>query len=341
MGASFHAAQLEVSKTFSKEFMLRHKIPTARYSSFFDFEQALNYIHQQPMPLVIKADGLAGGKGVVIAQTEEEAIAALKQMMIDQNFGSAGERVVIEEYLEGEEVSFIVVADGKSFLSLETSQDHKKRNDRDQGLNTGGMGAYSPVSSVTPEMEELILQTIIRPTIDGMREEGSPYVGFLYAGLMLTAEGPKVLEYNCRLGDPEAEPLLMRMQSDLVSLCNAALDHRLDQMSIQWDLRKAISVVLTSGNYPGYCAGGDLITGISSEGLDCKIFHACTRNEGGQFLTTGGRVLCVTALGSDLQEAAQKAYALVQTIHWPGMHYRADIGFRELERAEGVVSQRE
>jgi len=340
-GPSLQAAQLETSKVFSKEFMFRHKIPTARYKSFSDFEQSLNYVHQQPMPLVIKADGLAGGKGVIIAQTEGEAILALKQIMIDKNFGSAGEQVVIEEYLEGEEVSFIVITDGEHILPLETTQDHKRRNDHDQGLNTGGMGAYSPVSIVTPEMQKLILETIFLPTIKGMRKENSPYMGFLYAGLMLTADGPKVLEYNCRLGDPEAEPLLMRMQSDLIFLCEAALDHRLDQVSIQWDPRKAVSVVLVSGDYPAYCPGGDQITGFPNERLDFKIFHACTQHKEGRFITTGGRVLCATALGSDIQEAVQKVYELIRPIHWQGMHYRTDIGNRELERVTTPSRKRE
>jgi phosphoribosylamine--glycine ligase len=334
-GPTRKAARLETSKIFSKEFMKRHSIPTARYQSFSDFQEASLYVQQQKMPIVIKADGLAGGKGVIIAKDQGEALAALRQMMIDTAFADAGERVVIEEFLEGEELTFIVATDGETILPLATSQDHKKRDNGDRGPNTGGMGAYSPVSLFTGEMEIEILQKIMMPAIHGMAEEGCPYRGFLYAGLMITKEGPKVLEFNCRLGDPEAQAILIRLQSDLIPVCDAVIDGRLNTISLQWDPRSALCVVLTTGDYPGSSHGKDRIQGLSGpDGNDLKIFHAQSIKVDNDFYTAGGRILSVTALGNCIEEAHDRAYESVRHIEWPRIHFRSDIGFKELARSQ-------
>jgi phosphoribosylamine---glycine ligase len=332
LGPSLLASQLEISKHFAKQFMMRHHIPTAHYASFTQFEPAVAYVQHHALPLVIKADGLAQGKGVVVAQTEEQAIDALQKIMVQKIFGASGDCVIIEEYLAGEELSYTVLTDGDHILPLATAQDHKRLNDGDQGPNTGGMGAYSPVSLVTPEIENGILDTIVLPTIKGMRAEGVPYTGFLYVGLMLTEEGPKVLEYNCRLGDPEAAPLLMRLRSDLVATCHAALDHTLDQIHLDWDPRTAASVVVASHYYPHPSPRADVIHVPLLESNEHKIFHGSTQYDMGQWTTSGGRALCVTALAPSILQALDKTYSLIHLIGWPNMHFRKDIGYRECER---------
>jgi len=327
------AAQLEGSKDFTKRFLERHGIPTARYRSFTDAGTAANYIREQGAPIVVKADGLAAGKGVVVAASEEEAIEACEGMLGEGRFGAAGARVVIEEFLHGEEASFIVMTDGDSVLPLATSQDHKARDDGDTGPNTGGMGAYSPAPVLTPDLERRVMNEVIGPTLDGLRDEGIPYRGFLYAGLMITADGtPKVLEFNCRFGDPETQPILSRLRSDLVELCLAAVNGRLGECRLEWDPRFALGVVMAAGGYPGPCASGLPITGLDSAGNDCKVFHAGTAVRSGKVVTAGGRVLCVVGLGSDIAGARRRAYRCVDGIHWDGEFHRGDIGHRAINR---------
>jgi phosphoribosylamine--glycine ligase len=329
------AARLESSKTFCKDFLARHNIPTAAYASFNHVTPAVEYIRRVGVPIVVKADGLAAGKGVVIAQTEEQAIAAVEDMLMGDAFGEAGRRVVIEEFLVGEEASFIVMADGIHALPLATSQDHKARDDGDAGPNTGGMGAYSPAPVVTPEIHARVMREIIEPTLAGMAADGVPYAGFLYAGLMIAADGsPKVLEFNCRLGDPETQPLLMRLQSDLLELCLKALDGALDRVQAEWDPRPALGVVLAAGGYPFSYRKGDAISGLPErEESGAKVFHAGTKRQFDHIVTDGGRVLCACALGEDIAQAQRKAYALAGNIHWEGIYYRKDIGYRAVEKS--------
>ena len=333
-GPSQAAAQLEGSKAFTKDFLARHQIPTAAYDQFTEVQPAIDYVRQQGAPIVVKADGLAAGKGVILAQTEAEAIAAIEDMLSGNAFGNAGARVVVEEFLQGEEASFICMVDGEHVLPMASSQDHKARDEGDQGPNTGGMGAYSPAPVVTAEMHDHIMEQVIYPTVKGMAAEGNTFTGFLYAGLMINADGvPKVLEYNVRFGDPETQPIMMRLQSDLVALCLACIDARLDKCDAQWDSRTALGVVLAAGGYPGSYNKGDVITGL--EGLDsdsCKVFHAGTAESNGQIVTQGGRVLCATALGDNVADAQQRAYQLVDKIHWNDMYFRKDIGFKAIGR---------
>jgi phosphoribosylamine--glycine ligase len=333
-GPSQGAAQLEGSKVFTKDFLARHKIPTAAYANFTEVEAALAYLRRQALPIVIKADGLAAGKGVIIAQTLAEAEATVKDMLSGNSFGTAGHRVVIEEFMVGEEASFIVIVDGKTALPFATCQDHKARDDGDKGPNTGGMGAYSPAPVVTPEVHERAMHDVIMPTVRGMAQEGNTYVGFLYAGLMITADGtPKVVEFNCRFGDPEAQPIMMRLQTDLIDLCEAALAGTLDRMSLSFDPRAAIGVVLAAGGYPDSYAKGKVIAGLDTPApANAKLFHAGTRLDGARVLTNGGRVLCATALGATVSAAQQSAYALVNNISWDGMYCRHDIGWRAIAR---------
>lgn len=329
-GPSRQAARLEGSKVFCKCFLERHSIPTAAFASFTDEARARSFIREKGVPIVIKADGLAAGKGVVIAHTERLALDAVRDMLSGNVFGNAGHRVVIEEFLEGEEVSFIVMTDGEHILPMATSQDHKARDDGDQGPNTGGMGAYSPAPAVTSAVYRRIMTEVIEPTLAGLAADRMPYTGFLYAGLMITANGtPKVLEYNCRLGDPEAQPILMRLNSDLIDLCQAALDRKLDAVQAEWDHRAALGVVLTAGGYPGSYEKGDVIFGLPERSSDEeKAFHAGTYLKDGQIVTDGGRVLSVCALGESLAEAQARAYRLARTITWSNIYYRADIGHR-------------
>ncbi|MGZ8162056.1 MAG: phosphoribosylamine--glycine ligase [Methylobacter sp.] len=332
-GPSAKAAQLEGSKTFCKDFMTRHSIPTAKYQSFTDKHLAIAYIQQQGAPIVVKADGLAAGKGVIVAQTEQEAIVAVEDMLSGNVFGEAGHRVVIEEFLQGEEASFIVIADGKYALPMATSQDHKARDNGDKGPNTGGMGAYSPAPVVTPEIHQRIMKEVIGPTLEGMAEDGYAYTGFLYAGLMIAPDGSiKVLEYNCRFGDPETQPIMLRLKSDLVELCEAALAGKLDRTSCDWDDRVALGVVLAAGGYPDTYQTGGVISGLPAEdGDDRKVFHAGTTQAGAEIVTSGGRVLCACALGSDIRQAQVKAYELANKIHWHNIYYRTDIGFKAIK----------
>jgi len=332
-GPTRGAAQLEGSKAFTKDFLARHHIPTAAYGNFTDIDQAIAYIRQQGAPIVVKADGLAAGKGVILAQTEAEAIAAIKDMLAGNAFGEAGHRVVIEEFLTGEEASFIVMVDGEHILPMATSQDHKARDDGDTGPNTGGMGAYSPAPVVTPAIHDRVMREVIEPTVRGMAAEGNPYMGFLYAGLMIGPDGtPKVLEYNCRFGDPETQPIMMRLRSDLVALCNAALDRKLNTLRTDWDPRPSLGVVLAAGGYPASYQKGDVITGLPAETPTTKVFHAGTTEKDGHIVTNGGRVLCAVALGDTVAEAQMQAYQLVKQIHWKGMYYRRDIGYRAIAR---------
>ena len=333
-GPSKAAARLEGSKGFTKDFLARHNIPTAAYGRFTDLEAATTYIESQGAPIVIKADGLAAGKGVVLAETIPEAIGAARNMLSGDAFGDAGRSVVVEEFLRGEEASSIVMVDGRHILPFATSQDHKARDDSDRGPNTGGMGAYSPAPVVTEELQARIMAEIIEPTVQGMAAEGNPYTGFLYAGLMITADStPKVLEYNCRFGDPEAQPVLLRLKSDLVALIAAALRGQLDKMTIDWDPRVALGVVMASGGYPGSYSKGYVISGLTSNDDDSqKVFHAGTTERDGQIVTEGGRVLCVTALGKTVTSAQTKAYELAQRINWKDVYYRRDIGYRAIAR---------
>ncbi len=333
-GPDKQAAQLEGSKAFCKEFLTRHEIPTAKYACFSNIYDAKAYVTQQSTPIVIKADGLAAGKGVVVAMTEQEATQAIESMLVGNIYGEAGHRVIIEEFLQGEEASFIVMTDGKHVLPLATSQDHKARDDGDQGPNTGGMGAYSPAPVITHEIYTQIMNEVILPTVKGMSEDGHPYMGFLYCGLMIDAQGQaKVLEYNCRFGDPETQPILMRLQSDLPALCSAAVNNELHRFTANWDRRAALGVVMTSGGYPGKYKKGVPIEGLDgSSDADTKIFYAGVRSENDRLVTDGGRVLCVTAFGKSVSAAQEKAYQRVEQIHFDQAHYRTDIGYRACQR---------
>ena len=333
-GPNAAAAELEGSKAFSKDFLVRHAIPTAAYGNFTNLDEAVAYIKEQGAPIVVKADGLAAGKGVILAQDEQQAIDACRDMLAGNAFGDAGHRVVIEEFLLGEEASFIAMVDGEHVLPLATSQDHKARDAGDTGPNTGGMGACSPAPVVTDAMHQRIMQEVMYPTVKGMAADGKPYTGFLYAGIMIAPDGnPKVLEYNVRFGDPETQPIMLRLQSDLVELCDAALDKRLDQVSVQWDPRASLGVVLAAGGYPEAYDKGDVISGLDQVGGDdVKVFHAGTKQQGGDIVTSGGRVLCVCALGEGVAQAQQRAYEAVDKISWKNMYCRRDIGHRAIKR---------
>lgn len=333
-GPSRKAAQLEGSKAFTKEFLKRHGIPTASSATFTRDTFDPLYVQKQRTPIVVKASGLAAGKGVVIVDSVADAIAAARAMF-DGQFGDAGEQVIIEEFLQGEEASFIVMADGKNILPLASSQDHKRRDDGDHGPNTGGMGAYSPAPVVTPAMHARIMKQVIEPTIRGLEKDGMPYTGFLYAGVMVAPDGtPNVLEFNCRMGDPETQPILMRLQSDLTELCEAALEGRLDSVKATWDSRAALGVVLAASGYPDTVRKGDVIEGLDAAAkLPGKVFHAGTKfDEEGRIVTYGGRVLCAVGLGANVREAQREAYTLADAIHWLGIQYRRDIGYRAVER---------
>ena len=337
-GPSKNAAQLEGSKAFTKDFLERQKIPTANYGNFTDLDEALAYLQEVGAPIVIKADGLAAGKGVIVAMTLIEAEEAVRDMLAGNAFGEAGHRVVIEEFLDGEEASFIVMVDGKNVLPMATSQDHKRAGNGDTGPNTGGMGAYSPAPVVDDKIYKRIMDEVIYPTVNGMAAEGNDYSGFLYAGLMIMADGtPKVIEFNCRFGDPETQPILLRLQSDLVSHCLAALTGDLDKQVAHWDPRPAVGVVLAAGGYPGAYKGGDVITGLrsaSADAQDQKVFHAGTAQQEGNVVTSGGRVLCATAMGRSVADAQKKAYALASEIHWNDLYIRNDIAWRAIEREQ-------
>ena len=338
-GPSAKAAQLEGSKSFTKDFLARNNIPTGAYQNFTEIEPALAYVREQGAPIVVKADGLAAGKGVIVAMTIAEAEAAIKDMLAGNAFGDAGHRVVIEEFLTGEEASFIVMVDGKNVLAFATSQDHKRAYNEDKGPNTGGMGAYSPAPVVTDEIHQRIMNEVIMPTVNGMAQEGAPYTGFLYAGLMIDADGtPKVIEYNCRFGDPETQPIMMRLNSDLVALCLAACQGELDkEAEINFDPRPAVGVVLAASGYPNSYPKGDVITGLASNRDESrKVFHAGTATQGNEVVTAGGRVLCATALGNNVTQAQQSAYELVKQIDWQGVEYRTDIAYRAIAREQNV-----
>ena len=334
LGPTRAAAVLEGSKSFAKEFLLRHGIPTADYGVFSEIRPALDFIHHKGAPIVIKTDGLAGGKGVFIAKTEQEACATVNDILGTHSFGDAGRSIVIEEFLRGEETSFIVMTDGKNILPLASSQDHKARDNGDTGPNTGGMGAYSPAPVVTPELHDRIMCEVIGPTVRGMAAEGRTYTGFLYAGLMIGADGtPNVLEYNCRFGDPETQPIMLRLQSDLVELCEAVIDDRLDSQLASWDDRAALGVVLAARGYPEGASTGDVIYGLDDRfPEDVKIFHAGTKKTNNHVITAGGRVLCVTALGKNVGDAQRSAYATIRNINWDGMFCRTDIGYHAVRR---------
>jgi len=332
-GPSRAAARLEGSKSFTKDFLKRHRIPTASYATFTAADFDPGYVRGQRLPLVIKADGLAAGKGVVICATHDSAIAAATGML-QGDFGSAGHTIVIEEFLSGEEVSFIVVASGAQVVPLATSQDHKRRDDGDKGPNTGGMGAYSPAPIVSRSLHNRIMHEVIEPALAGLERDGTPYMGFLYAGLMIAPDGtPNVLEFNCRFGDPETQPVLMRLQSDLIDLCEAALDSRLDQIDVRWDPRAALGVVMAAGGYPEHYRTGDRIHGLEHAAtMPGKVFHAGTRSEGADIVTCGGRVLCAVGVGDSVADAQRRAYTLVHAIHWNLVQYRLDIGHRAIAR---------
>ncbi|MBS0971666.1 MULTISPECIES: phosphoribosylamine--glycine ligase [Yersiniaceae] len=333
-GPTQAAAQLEGSKAFTKDFLARHQIPTAEYHNFTEVEPALAYVRSKGAPIVIKADGLAAGKGVIVAMTLEEAEAAVTDMLAGNAFGNAGHRIVVEEFLDGEEASFIVMVDGEHVLPMATSQDHKRVGDGDTGPNTGGMGAYSPAPVVSEEIHQRIMEQVIWPTVRGMAAEGNTYTGFLYAGLMISAEGqPKVIEFNCRFGDPETQPIMLRLRSDLVELCLAGAEGKLGGKSSDWDERPALGVVLAAGGYPGNYANGDIIHGLPLEEVsDGKVFHAGTRLQDERVVTNGGRVLCVTALGATVAAAQHRAYQLAEGIQWEGSFCRRDIGYRAIAR---------
>ena len=335
-GPSAAAAQLEGSKAFTKDFLKRHNIPTADYRSFEQLEPALEYLRQQGAPIVIKADGLAAGKGVIVAMSLAEAEAAATDMLGTGSFGEAGRRIVVEEFLEGEEASFIVITDGKNILPLASSQDHKARDDGDTGPNTGGMGAYSPAPVVTPDIERKILDLVINPTLAGLREDGIVYVGFLYAGLMITADGtPKVIEFNCRMGDPETQPIMARLNTDLVKICNATINGRLSDQQVDWDPRAALGVVMAAGGYPASYEKGAKIAGLPESGNDdCKVFHAGTTLQEEDIVTSGGRVLCVVGLGESVAGAREVAYSQVNNINWNKVYFRNDIGHRAIAREQ-------
>ena len=333
-GPTKAAAQLESSKAFAKRFLIRHNIPTAKYQTFSDAAAAHDYVNAQGAPIVIKADGLAAGKGVVVAMTLDEAHAAIDMMLTDNRMGDAGARVVIEEFMAGEEASFIVLADGKHALALATSQDHKRLKDNDEGPNTGGMGAYSPAPVVTPEVHARVMREIIMPTLAGMAADGLPYTGFLYAGLMIDDAGqPRVVEFNCRMGDPETQPIMMRLKTDLSDLIYAAIGGRLDQIEAEWDRRVALGVVLAAAGYPESPHKGDVIDGLpTTETEDVHVFHAGTAEQDGKVVTAGGRVLCVTALGDNVRSAQKRAYELADAIVFEGRQFRRDIGHRAVAR---------
>ena len=338
-GPTQHAAQLEGSKAFAKDFLARHHIPTAYYSVFTDTNQALAYVREKGAPIVIKADGLAAGKGVIVAMSLDEAEAAVTDMLSGNKFGSAGARVVIEEFLDGEEASFICMVDGVNALAMATSQDHKRIGDGDTGPNTGGMGAYSPAPVVTPEVHARVMREVIMPTVEGMAAEGHPYTGFLYAGLMIDATGaPKVIEFNCRFGDPETQPIMMRLQSSLVELVEAGLAQQLPAEA-QWDARPAVGVVMAAGGYPNDVRKGDVISGLDITHTHSKVFHAGTSLENGQVVTNGGRVLCVTALGHSVSDAQANAYRHLQDITWADEYHRNDIGYRAIAREQQAQQQ--
>jgi phosphoribosylamine--glycine ligase len=333
-GPTAAAAQLEGSKAFAKDFMARHGIPTAAYGNFTDIDKAIAFIRHHGAPIVVKADGLAAGKGVIIAQTTEQAEMAVHDMLAGNAFGEAGHRVVVEEFLVGEEASFIVMADGENILPLATSQDHKARDEGDLGPNTGGMGAYSPAPVINEELHRRAMETVIRPTIEGMAEQGMPFTGFLYAGLMISPDGDtKVLEYNVRFGDPETQPIMMRLQSDLTELCLAAVNGKLDQVDAQWDPRPALGVVMAAGGYPGQYSKGHVISGLDAAAQGgTRVFHAGTQLLDDQVVTAGGRVLCVCAMAGSVKDAATAAYSGCDKIHWDDVFVRRDIGYRAIER---------
>jgi len=338
-GPTKAAAQLEGSKAFTKDFLARHNIPTAGYKNCTEIQDAKTFVRELTgktgYPVVIKADGLAAGKGVIIAQDQAEADAAIDDMLAGNKFGDAGSRVVIEEFLKGEEASFIVMVDGKNILAMATSQDHKARDNADHGPNTGGMGAYSPAPVVTQSVHDWTIANVIRPTVDGMAAEGNVYTGFLYAGLMIAPDGSaKVLEYNCRFGDPETQPIMMRLKSDLVELCLAATRGELDKVTAEYDERAAVGVVLAAGGYPDEYRKGDVIDGLSLGNNDAKVFHAGTEMKNGHVVTNGGRVLCATALGNTVTAAQKAAYQLVDEIHWDDVYFRTDIGYRAIAREQ-------
>ena len=335
-GPTKAAAQLEGSKAFTKDFLARHNIPTAEYQNFTEIEPALAYVREKGAPIVVKADGLAAGKGVIVAMSLTEAEDAIKDMLAGNAFGEAGSRVVIEEFLDGEEASFIVLVDGKNIASFATSQDHKRVGDGDTGLNTGGMGAYSPAPVVTKAIHDRIMQEVIIPTVEGMAAEGNDYTGFLYAGLMIMADGtPKVIEYNCRFGDPETQPIMMRLQSDLVGLCLKATQGDLANTVIKFDERPAVGIVLAAGGYPGDYKKGLVISGLGrGESSDAKVFHAGTSVAAEGIVTAGGRVLCATAMGNSVTEAQRAAYKLAGNISWDGMFHRNDIAYRAIQREQ-------
>jgi phosphoribosylamine--glycine ligase len=333
-GPSAAAAQLEGSKAFSKDFLARHGIPTAAYQNFSELEIALAYIREQGAPIVIKADGLAAGKGVIVAMTLEEAEQAATDMLSGNKFGDAGARIVVEEFLAGEEASFIVITDGTNVVPMATSQDHKARDEGDVGPNTGGMGAYSPAPVVTPDIEQGVMDLVIRPTLEGMKADGNNYVGFLYAGLMIMADGtPKVIEFNCRFGDPETQPILARLRSDLAALCKATLDGTLGEQTTDWDPRASLGVVMAAGGYPERYGKGHVITGLDDADSETqKVFHAGTAAGDDGVVTSGGRVLCVVGLGDSVEQAAAESYAAVNKINWDDVYFRGDIGHRAIAR---------
>ncbi len=327
-GPTKAASQLEGSKAFCKNFLDRNNIPTAYYDVFTEVDAAISYVQEKGTPIVIKADGLAAGKGVIIANTQADAVTAINDMLEGNRFGEAGSRVVIEEFLIGEEASFIVMVDGKNILPMVTSQDHKARDNDDKGPNTGGMGAYSPAPIVTDEIFQDVMDKVIQPTVDGMAAEGNAYTGFLYAGLMIDEQGnSKVLEYNCRFGDPETQPIMMRLKSNLAELCLLATQGNLVEANIEWDQRSAMGVVLAANGYPDAYPSGEVI-GLPIDSKDAKVFHAGTKTDGDSVISSGGRVLCATALGADTREAQTNAYALLKKIDWPSAYYRTDIGFK-------------
>ncbi|CAC9437237.1 Phosphoribosylamine--glycine ligase (EC [uncultured Gammaproteobacteria bacterium] len=329
-GPTQAASQLEGSKAFCKDFLDRNNIPTAFYGVFTEVEPAVKYVQKKGVPIVIKADGLAAGKGVIIANTQQEATDAINDMLEGNRFGKAGSRVVVEEFLSGEEASFIVMVDGKNILPMATSQDHKARDNGDKGPNTGGMGAYSPAPIVTDEIFQDVMDSVIRPTVDGMAAEGNAYTGFLYAGLMIDSNGKsKVLEYNCRFGDPETQPIMMRLKSNLAQLCLLATQQKLDQAKIEWDARSAMGIVLAANGYPDAYPSNEII-GLPADNESAKVFHAGTKMDGDNIVSSGGRVLCATAMGADTKDAQANAYALLKEINWPSAYYRTDIGFKAI-----------
>ncbi|MGD2141071.1 MAG: phosphoribosylamine--glycine ligase, partial [Burkholderiales bacterium] len=337
-GPTKAAAQLESSKDFAKAFMARHQIPTSEYQTFHDPQAAHAYIRERGAPIVVKADGLASGKGVIVAQTEDEAHAAVDMMLVEQGMGAAGARVVVEDFLEGEEASFIAMVDGKNVLALASSQDHKRLLDGDNGPNTGGMGAYSPAPIVTPAIHARVMREVIQPVVKGMASEGNPFSGFLYAGLMIAADGtPKVLEFNCRLGDPETQPIMLRLKSDLYTLLDHALKGELDKVEAEWDRRVALGVVMASAGYPAAPRKGDEISGLPVGLEDAHVFHAGTSERDGKIVTSGGRVLCVTALGDTVRVAQRRAYEIAEQIHFEGSQMRTDIGFRAINARKSTL----